>query len=117
MLVYSRVRGYDQSASAGSQLFWRAIESAGCLLRWHYYVDLLTPKSLGLQVKLVQEAVNLKGWMGATHSSHITHAQVCVCVTKLDRVRMPSAVTAAQFATTGPCVILAHGRACFCESD
>ena len=32
--------------------------------------------SMELQVKLVQEAVNLKGWMGATHSSHITHAQV-----------------------------------------
>ena len=22
--------------------------------------------------------MNLKGWMGATHSSHITHAQACV---------------------------------------
>ena len=27
------------------------------------------------QVKLVQEAINLKGWMGATHSEQITHAQ------------------------------------------
>ena len=24
----------------------------------------------------MQEAINLKGWMGATHSAQITHAQV-----------------------------------------
>ena len=32
-----------------------------------------------LQIKLVQEAINLKGWMGATHSAQITHAQARKC--------------------------------------